>query len=165
MFLNIYQMVLLCCLRLLILFVCLLDSWNIEVFLDLEISLIRLEHIAVSKCTVWRKKLSELLQLSLPIAQSPYKTPSLGSRTYLLYGMKTAHYPNVFWFPCLCNGLGQRPRVRPPVCRQFPALNWAEVLMSISLTGLEERTNQASWAPAGESSPSYESSRVRWPSA
>ncbi|CAF99581.1 unnamed protein product, partial [Tetraodon nigroviridis] len=26
-------------------------------------------------------------------------------------------------------------------------------------TGLEERTNQASWAPAGESSPSYESSR------
>uniref|UniRef100_H3CVB0 Transcription factor 12 n=1 Tax=Tetraodon nigroviridis TaxID=99883 RepID=H3CVB0_TETNG len=37
--------------------------------------------------------------------------------------------------------------------------NWAEAFVSISLTGLEERTNQASWAPAGESSPSYESSR------
>uniref|UniRef100_A0A3Q2CPP1 Transcription factor 12-like n=1 Tax=Cyprinodon variegatus TaxID=28743 RepID=A0A3Q2CPP1_CYPVA len=30
-----------------------------------------------------------------------------------------------------------------------------------STSGMDERTNQASWAPGGESSPSYESSRVR----
>lgn len=46
--------------------------------------------------------------------------------------------------------------------------NW---LVCLPLTGMDERTNQASWAPGGESSPTYESSRVRrptwptWPSA
>lgn len=34
--------------------------------------------------------------------------------------------------------------------------------LSLCVTGMEERTNQASWAPGGESSPSYDSSRVRW---
>lgn len=34
---------------------------------------------------------------------------------------------------------------------------------SLFLTGIDERTNQASWASGGESSPTYESSRVRWP--
>ena len=35
---------------------------------------------------------------------------------------------------------------------------------SLALTGMDERTSQASWAPGGESSPSCETSRVRWPS-
>lgn len=34
--------------------------------------------------------------------------------------------------------------------------------LSLCVTGMEERTNQASWGPGGESSPSYDSSRVRW---
>lgn len=34
--------------------------------------------------------------------------------------------------------------------------------LSLCVTGMEERTNPASWAPGGESSPSYDSSRVRW---
>lgn len=81
-------MVFLCCLLLLILFVYLLDFWNIEVLFHLKISLIKFKHIAVGVLwhTEWGMKLSKLLQ-SLVIARSSDIIPSVCCWTYSTYCM------------------------------------------------------------------------------